>query len=294
MKVRFFIISLMIGLLSCGNALAQIKIERTNRNSLEKGAKPNREINRQAKKRSVQIPKSKRNRQIPDITQLRGVIKNIMQHMVKVDGGEYTMESDSGKIVIIEDFMIGSTEVTQHQWTALMNYNPSLCKNADNPVENVDWTEVQCFISRLNSLTGLDFRLPCESEWEYAARGGKLSQRYSFSGSNNINNIGWYSGNSGNGPNTVALKMENELGLYDMTGNVWEMTSDCFKKDNSNLLQADDGFACRGGSWKDPQSVCSLTRRGRFVRYDRNGNLGFRLALSIIKTNRQKLDSNEK
>ncbi|MBR0324280.1 MAG: SUMF1/EgtB/PvdO family nonheme iron enzyme, partial [Bacteroidales bacterium] len=119
-------------------------------------------------------------------------------------------------------FYIGKYEVTQAEWKAVMGTNPSRHKGDNLPVENVTWFDCQEFIRKLNELTGKQFRLPTEAEWEYAARGGKHSYGAKYAGDNDIDNVAWYGDNSNNTTHPVGLKRPNELGLYDMTGNVQE------------------------------------------------------------------------
>ena len=148
--------------------------------------------------------------------------------MVKVEAGSFMMgatpemknpdddEKPFHRVTLTNDYYIGKYEVTQKLWQAVMGSNPSYFKGNNLPVENVCWNNCQEFISKLNSLTGRNFRLPSEAEWEYAARGG----------SNNLDAVAWYDGNSGNKTHAVGTKQPNELGLYDMAGNVWEWCQD--------------------------------------------------------------------
>ncbi len=161
--------------------------------------------------------------------------------MVKVRGGTFTMGAtpeqgnDAGNDekpthkVTLSDYYIGQTEVTQALWQAVMGNNPSYHKgNNTYPVENVNWNDAQTFISKLNNITGISFRLPTEAEWEFAARGGTKSKGYKYSGSNNINYVAWYEDNSGYKTHPVATKAPNELGIYDMSGNVGEWCQDWY------------------------------------------------------------------
>ena len=156
--------------------------------------------------------------------------------MVAVEGGTFYMGSNDGYTdqqpvhsVTLSSFNIGKYEVTQAQWKAVMGTNPSSRTNCDNcPVETVSWDDIQSFLTKLNTLTGKSYRLPTEAEWEYAARGGKLSQGYTYPGSNTIDDVAWYEANSGNYIHPVGQKTANELGLYDMAGNAWERCSDWY------------------------------------------------------------------
>ena len=130
--------------------------------------------------------------------------------------------------VTLSDYYIGETEVTQALWKAVMGTNPSNFKGDSNPVEKVSWNDCQEFIRKLNSLTGRTFRLPTEAEWECAARGGNQSKGYKYSGSNKIKDVAWYDGNSKDKTHAVKTKPSNELGLYDMSGNVNEWCWDLY------------------------------------------------------------------
>lgn len=140
-----------------------------------------------------------------------------------------------------------------------MGNNPSKFKGADRPVENVSWNDCQDFITKLNAKTGLKFRLPTEAEWEYAARGGNKSQGYKYSGNNDIELVAWYEGNSGKETHSVGTKQPNELGIYDMSGNVWEWCQDWYNKKyysisnqtNPNGLSNGSKHVVRGGCCGD-------------------------------------------
>ena len=146
------------------------------------------------------------------------------------DGIEMVYVEGSGSgIYGINGFYIGKYPITQKEWKAVMGgANPSKFKDDDNPVENVSWLDVQEFIKRLNRLTGRSYRLPTESEWDYAAKGGSLSRGYIYSGSNNLDEVAWYRDNSYGRTHKVGSKKPNELGIYDMNGNVWEWTENCY------------------------------------------------------------------
>ena len=218
--------------------------------------------------------------------------------MVRVEARTFTMgatpemenpfdwEKPTHQVTLTNDYYIGKYEVTQALWQAVMGNNPSKFNGDNLPVENVSWNDCQEFISKLNRITGKTFRLPTEAEWEYAARGGKKSKGYQFSGSNNISDVAWYKDNSGSKTHAVGSKQANELGIYDMSGNVFEWCQDWFGSYSSssqvNPISANSGSlrVIRGGSWNFNASFCrSSYRYGHSpdLRYD---DLGLRLVLS--------------
>lgn len=184
-------------------------------------------------------------------------VNGVQFTMVAVKGGTFTMgatyddaevDEEPAHKVTLSDYYIGQTEVTQALWEAVMGSNPSNHKGDNLPVENVSWDDCQVFIQKLNQLTGKQFRLPTEAEWEYAARGGRKSRDYKYAGDDYIGSVAWYSGNSGYETHPVATKQANELGIYDMSGNVWEWCSDWF-----------GGY--QSSSQSDPQGPSSGSRR---------------------------------
>lgn len=224
---------------------------------------------------------------------LNGVHYNLM----KVDGGTFTMgatseqgsdaESDEkpAHSVTLSSYYIGKTEVTQALWTAVMGSNPSYFKGENKPVEQVSWNDCQEFISRLNSQTGKHFSLPTEAQWEYAARGGRKSQGNKYSGSGDIGNVAWYEDNSSSETHNVRTKSSNELGIYDMTGNVWEWCSDMYGSYSSdsqtNPTGADSSSrrVIRGDGWGSGAWNCHVSDRNLYAPGGRNYDLGLRLAL---------------
>jgi len=215
---------------------------------------------------------------------------------VLVQGGSFNMgctseqqgcDSDEKPVhrVTLGSYYIGQYEVTQAQWRAVMGNNPSNFKGCDQcPVEQVSWNDVQDFIRRLNERTGQNYRLPTEAEWEFAARGGNNSQGYQYAGSGNIGDVGWYGSNSGSKTHPVGQKRANELGLYDMSGNVYEWCQD-WKGDYSASAQTNPRGpstgayrVLRGGSWGDDPQGCRVAGRSGGVPGYRGDNLGFRLA----------------
>ena len=220
--------------------------------------------------------------------------------MVQVKGGTFTMgctpeqsndcDSDENPAhkVTLSDFSIGKYEVTQKLWKEVMDANPSEFKGDDLPVESISWEEVQTFILMLNKKTGKKYRLPTEAEWEYAARGGNNSKGYKYSGGNDVAHVAWYDGNSGGTTHSVGTKEPNELGIYDMSGNVWEWVNDWHDKNyygsspEANPGGPSSGFlrVLRGGVWHDFAQHCRVANRFGNAPGDRYISFGFRLALS--------------
>ena len=216
------------------------------------------------------------------------VIRNLINNMVYVEGGTFMMGSeekdahDREKPVhqeTVESFSIGKYEVTQKEWEVVMGKNPSYFKGDDLPVENITWKDCNKFIKKLNTLTGMNFRLPTEEEWEYAARGGNRSNGYKYSGSNEINKVAWYDENSGKKTHQVGTLSGNELGIYDMTGNVWEWTSSKWCNDY-NEPRDSKFIVYRGYGWGDNAPNSRVTARNYCNRDSYSDNdIGFRLAL---------------
>ena len=234
--------------------------------------------------------------------------------MIAVEGGTFTMGGtseqgsdayDSEKpthSVTLSSYSIGETEVTQALWQAVMGQKPTSDGSqwsstyglgGNYPAYYVSWNDCQDFIRRLNALTGENFRLPTEAEWEFAARGGNKSWGYKYAGSNNIDNVAWYwdnipsqsSGSAGYGTQVVATKSPNELGLYDMSGNVWEWCQDWYGDYSSGSQTNPTGPSSgsdrvrRGGSWFNFAGGCRVSNRGDYTPGSRDLNLGLRLAL---------------
>jgi len=214
--------------------------------------------------------------------------------MVFVEGGTFQMGSSSGEenekavhAVTLSSFNIGKYEVTQLQWKAVMGSNPSYFKDCDEcPVESVSWSDVQVFIQKLNERNGNNYRLPTEAEWEYAAKGGKYSKGYTYSGSNDLNSVAWWALNFENKTHRVGGRQANELGIYDMTGNVWkEWCSDWYAEykiyNATNPVGPSSGFTrvLRGGGWSGFPYHWRTTMRSGDEPNSRNSIIGFRLAL---------------
>ena len=218
--------------------------------------------------------------------------------MVRVEAGTFTMgataemknpnddEKPTHRVTLTNDYYIGKYEVTQALWQTVMGNNPSKFKGDNLPVEQVSWDDCQEFISKLNRITGKTFRLPTEAEWEYAARGGNKSRGYQYSGSNNLSDVAWFWDNSGSKTHAVGTKQPYELGIYDMSGNVWEWCQDRYGEYNSssqvNPTGANRGSnrVVRGGCWFHDAWNCRSSSRGYFTPDYRNDILGLRLVLS--------------
>ena len=229
--------------------------------------------------------------------QLPAVIQNLVSNMVYVEGGTFTMgaTSEQGKDayddekpahqVTLSSFSIGKYEVTQEEWEAVMGKNPSSFKGAKRPVERVSWNDCQEFIRKLNTMTGKRFRLPTEAEWEYAARGGNKSIGYKYAGSDNLDRMAWYDSNSDNATHDIGQKSPNELGLYDMSGNVWEWCQDWYGSYSSNSQTNPSGPSSgsyrvyRGGSWFSRARNCRVSFRSYGSPGFADNLQGLRLAL---------------
>ena len=195
------------------------------------------------------------------------------QHPSASDTCKTVLNQLSCNMVYVEweasSFYISKYEVTQKLWVAVMGSNPSQMQGDDLPVEQVSWDDCQAFISKLNSMTGKKYRLPTEAEWEYACIGGKHSKGYEYSGSNDIDKVAWYDGNSEDKTHPVGQKLPNELGLYDMSGNVWEWCQD----------MNDGTGSCRGGSWIHNARNCESSLRNDTPQSFKINSLGLRLAI---------------
>jgi len=216
--------------------------------------------------------------------------------MIRVKGGTFQMGSNDGEsdekpihTVALSDYYIGKFEVTQKQWQEVMGSNPSNFKNCDDcPVEQVSWNDIQEFIKKLNTQTGLRYRLPTEAEWEYAARGGQNAEvrTQKWAGADKENQLGdyaWYSSNSGSKTHPVGQKKSNPLGIYDMSGNVWEWCSDWYgayssgSQTNPQGASSGSSRVLRGGSWGGNATYARCASRGYDAPSDRGIYIGFRL-----------------
>ena len=224
---------------------------------------------------------------------------NIKLEMVRVEPGSFTMSKQDGENydsevehtkTLTKPFYIGKYEVTQAQYQAVMGKNPSSFKGDNRPVENVTWYEAMEFCEKMNKYAppGWKFTLPTETQWEFAARGGNKSRGYKYSGSNTLGDVAWYWDNSGRTTHEVGGKAPNELGLYDMSGNVYEWCLDNYQKDSSNTkseftraYRDSDGSlrVYRGGCWGSDARFCRSAYRNYNDPDVRSNDIGFRLAL---------------
>ena len=237
---------------------------------------------------------------ISSTTGLSAELNKLINNMVYVSGGTFTMggTSEQGSdafdnekpthSVTLSSYYICKYEVTQALWRAVMGSDPSYFKGDNLPVEYVSWNDCQTFIKRLNRYTDRNFRLPTEAEWEFAARGGNYSRHYKYSGSDYIGDVAWYEDNSDNRTHPVGTKQANELGLYDMSGNVWEWCSDWYDS-YSSYSQNDptgpnSGYSrvMRGGGRNGLARGCRSSHRGSYTPDCSYGLPGLRLVLSQL------------
>lgn len=227
-------------------------------------------------------------------------VNGIQFTMVYVQGGTFTMgatleqKNDAygwelpAHGITLNSYYIGETEVTQALWQAVMGTNPSYNKGSNYPVERVSYDDCKKIISKLNSLTGQSFRLPTEAEWEYAARGGNKSRGYKYAGSNNVLSVAWYTEDSGDYTHVVKCKSPNELGLYDMSGNVLEWCNDwygdysSYSQTNPQGPSSGSNRVYRGGSYHGIERCCRVSYRNYDTPSRSRSNLGLRLALYPI------------
>lgn len=233
-------------------------------------------------------------------------VNGVSFNMLPVEHGTFQMGQSADdnnvtpvhSVTISQDYYIGETEVTQALWKAVTGYSPTSDGGSwssryglgDNyPAYHISWNDCQDFITKLNAATGQTFRMPTDAEWEYAAKGGNNSQGYTYSGSNTIDDVAWYTGNSSSQTHPVAMKAPNELGLYDMSGNVWEWCSDLYSSYSSSAVTDPTGATSgsdrvlRGGSWNFSATSCRSAYRTYYDPTHRLNSVGFRLCLSPSK-----------
>jgi len=241
----------------------------------------------------IDLPEDNCNKVITGKTESNALKDKINIEMVFVKGGSFEMGNKKDLIinkhykVKLNGFYIGKYEITQKIWTLVMGNNPSYFKGENLPVEQVSWHEVQIFLKKLNKLTDKKYRLPTEAEWEYAAKGGEKSKNFKFAGSNNVDEVAWYKKNSNKKTHPVGKKKSNELGIFDMSGNVSEWCGDWHSKDfyQGSYLVNPQGPPTgimkntRGGFWISYGPSCNISERSGFVAKDAGSAVGFRVAL---------------
>ena len=183
--------------------------------------------------------------------------------MVKVEGNDN-----------VNSFYMGRYPVTQKEWKYVIGDSPSEFKGDNHPVDSVSWDDTQEFLEKLNEITGETYRLPTEAEWEYAARGGNQSKGYKFAGGNALKEVAWYDENSNNSTQPVGQLKPNELGIHDMSGNVWEWCEDWYDVEKKYKI-------LRGGSWFNYDSYCEFSSRYYYYPHVRYNYFGFRLVKEI-------------
>ena len=232
---------------------------------------------------------------------------NVALEMVYVRGGTFTMGSNSARglkvnydasqpehNVTVGDYFIGRYEVTQEQWRGVMDASPSRFAGDSLPVEQVSWDDAQQFCAMLSQMTGYRFRLPTEAEWEYAARGGSLARGYTFAGSNDREDVAWYCVNSGGHTHTVGQRQPNELGLFDMSGNVAEWCTDWMSPYSDMITDGDtlvnprgprsgDSRVLRGGHYNSTSPGCTVYDRGWYLPSGRYEFYGLRVVMELPK-----------
>lgn len=309
MKHKFFLSLLLVLLPLC--LLAQVPISRNStkpkaKPKTEQAAKPapgKKKTNKPTKPSASQrtsAASSSASSSRQSISSQSFTVNGVSFDMMYVKGGTFTMgatseqgsEADSDEkpthSVTLSSFYICKYEVTQALWKAVMGSNPSSFKGDNLPVETVSWDDCQTFIRKLNAMTGKNFRLPTEAEWEFAARGGNNSRGYKYAGSNNIETVAWYDDNSGSKTHVVGTKSPNELGIYDMSGNVLEWCQD-WKGSYSSASQTNPTGASsgsrrvlRGGSWYYGAGSCRSSNRDSGTPGYRDDDCGLRLVLSQL------------
>ena len=233
-----------------------------------------------------------------DADRIEKLLEKLNNDMVYIEAVEFTMgatkeqkgEANSDEKpahpVVLNCFNLCKYEVTQELWEAVMGDNPSHFKGKNLPVENVSWDDCLKFIMKLNELTGKKYRLPTEAEWEYAARGGSNSMHYKYSGGNSLEYVSWYFHNSMDKTHTVGMMKPNELGLYDMSGNVWEWCQDWYGSYGKKTAYYPTGpikaynKVFRGGGYDNGDTYCRCSYRNGTAPQNKFKNLGLRLAHS--------------
>ena len=295
--VFMLILPLMVMAQGSGGEIRRPTRTNTNSNKQSRPATNTQRTNNNSRSTSTPTRNSSANAAQTATRSRDAILQNLINNMVRVEGGTFTMgatseqgsdDMDSEKPthqVTLSSFSIGKYEVTQEEWEAVMGNNPSFYKGFKQPVERVSWNDCQAFIRKLNELTGRNFRLPTEAEWEFAARGGTKGIGYKYAGSDNLGSVAWYAGNRGSTPHNVGQKFPNELGLYDMSGNVSEWCADWYGDYSSYAQTNPQGPSSgsdrvqRGGSWIESAVSCRVSYRYGYSPSTQMHDIGFRLAM---------------
>ena len=289
-------IIILFALIICNSANAQ---SRRGRHTRRKGSLPRKEV-KETRPSDIVISKPE-NENKPESHPVSSVrtytVNGVSFNMVHVQGGNFKMGATPEQAELSDDnespvhnvtltsFMIGQTEVTQELWTAVMRENPSIRPGEQMPVDNISWDDCQAFILKLNQMTGQQFHLPTEAQWEYAAKGGHKHSTTIFSGADLSSTVGWCDLNSEGKTHIVGTKAPNTLGIYDMTGNIQEWCEDWYgiyeDTAQTNPSGATSGAfrILRGGSWGQDSRFCRVTYRSRDTPNHRGAFYGMRLAL---------------
>jgi len=243
----------------------------------------------------ITVPKTPSPQSQPETRSL-DLGKGITMDFIFVKGGKFMMGDELEEWdfapqheVQLSDFYMAKYPVTQEQWEAVMGNNPSKFEGAKHPVEGVSYADAYNFIMQVARQIGMRLRLPTEAQWEYAARGGQKSQSFLYAGSNHIDEVAWYKENSMNTTHPVGKRFPNELGLFDLSGGVWEWCSDWFDlsyyrnspKENPNGPHDGRNRVLRGASWDTKAKDCRIARRTGLAPNTRRSGLGFRCAISL-------------
>lgn len=234
------------------------------------------------------------------------VVRNLVANLVRVEGGSFQMgaqrtnpQADNYDTeardnenpvheVTLSNYYIGKFEITQREWRTIMGYgldwSEQYGEGDDFPAYNVSRDEAQRFVERLSAMTRLPFRLPTEAQWEYAARGGSRSLHFRFSGSSNADDVAWHNENADGMLHRVGGKHPNELGLFDMSGNLWEWCSDAYgtypaTPQTDPIAGSGSLFVLRGGAWTYFPTYCRVTCRDSYSSDDASVSVGFRVAM---------------
>ena len=264
--------------------------------SFDVGLKPHEWVTQVAEETVVGGYKS----YIADSSGIQVTLHGLSFRMIRVNGGSMIMEeggssgffsfmsSVTRKEVTLTDYYIGEVPVTQELWKSVMGINPSVNQGDKKPVDSVDWNDCMEFIYKINKITGLDFSLPTEAQWEFAARGGNNSRSYRFAGNNNADYVAWHWKNSGHQSHDVAKKLPNELGIFDMSGNIAEWCTDFFDVYKSGVENNPQGpprgsdHIIRGGSWSTDEKICRVVCRDHKLPTCKSHSVGFRLVINKL------------